>query len=293
MIHGLERSLVGAYAEPPVCSKLPGSPHPFHLPSPRHAHLTPVDLQDPSTRYSVRIGIPRIAATAAHGSSDAKSHKEPSRPRRQAIWFSSLIVTLHPSASLLDHCGWSSTALVFISTSGPWTANFTNLLALCSQASRYPTAIMFPRAALTSLLLGTSSVLASSSGARFAKRDSWGPAFSLGPAKAGIVSTTTTIYPGKMPSDQTGLLYLWLGISNGTGDLVQSIIGSYPAGQSECSGSNADTAWCVSSEVYGTDASTGYPNQWVGDLRTADVNYENGINLTYTLVDESSYLWLQ
>lgn len=95
-----------------------------------------------------------------------------------------------------------------------------------------------------------------------------------------------------MPSDQAGLLYHWLGMSNGTGDLIQSIIGSYPAGQSECSGTDADTAWCISSEVYGnTDA--GVPNQWVGDLRTADANIANGIVLNYTLVDESTWLWTQ
>ena len=49
---------------------------------------------------------------------------------------------------------------------------------------------------------------------------------------------------------------------------------------------------CISSEVYGnTDA--GVPNQWVGELTTADVNYENGILLNYTLIDKESYLWLQ
>jgi len=49
----------------------------------------------------------------------------------------------------------------------------------------------------------------------------------------------------------------------------------------------ADTTWCISSEVYGS----GY--QYVGELTTADVNYENGILLNYTLIDKDSYLWLQ
>jgi hypothetical protein len=49
---------------------------------------------------------------------------------------------------------------------------------------------------------------------------------------------------------------------------------------------------CISSEVYGNTAA-GVPNQWVGDLTTADVNYENGIFLNYTLIDKESYLWLQ
>ncbi|KAI4594144.1 hypothetical protein KJ359_008686 [Pestalotiopsis sp. 9143b] len=149
---------------------------------------------------------------------------------------------------------------------------------------------MYSRVAVGSLMVSAAATATASS--MFGKRDSWGPAVSLGPAKQEIISTTTTIYPGKMPSGQEGLLYLWLGISNGTGDLIQSVIGSYPAGQSECSGADADSTWCISSEVYGnTDA--GVPNQWVGELTTADVNYENGILLNYTLIDKESYLWLQ
>ncbi|KAL5321139.1 hypothetical protein ACEPPN_011951 [Leptodophora sp. 'Broadleaf-Isolate-01'] len=143
---------------------------------------------------------------------------------------------------------------------------------------------------LASLLLSASTATASSS--MFTKRDSWGPAFGLGPAKQEIISTSTTIYPGQMPANQPGYLFVWLGISNGTGDLIQSVIGSYPKGQSQCTGPNADTAWCVSSEVYGL-ASNGFPNQWVGELETADTDFKNGIKLTYTLADKATYLWTQ
>ncbi|KAL1857553.1 hypothetical protein Daus18300_010311 [Diaporthe australafricana] len=126
----------------------------------------------------------------------------------------------------------------------------------------------------------------------------WGPICGLQPTNSEIVSTISTMYPGKMPSGQKGYLFTWIGIqgtsSSGAqeGDLVQSIVGSYPAGSSECSGSDADTAWCVSSEVYGKDSS-GSLIQFVGDKRTADVNYENGIVFNYTLVDKSTYLWEQ
>ncbi|KKY27653.1 hypothetical protein UCRPC4_g00886 [Phaeomoniella chlamydospora] len=96
-----------------------------------------------------------------------------------------------------------------------------------------------------------------------------------------------------MPSNQTGYLFVWMGISNGTGDLIQSVLGSYPEGQSECGGQEyADTTWCVSSEVYGNDAS-GNPNQWVETLTTADINYANGIIFNYTLVDKENYTWNQ
>ena len=42
-----------------------------------------------------------------------------------------------------------------------------------------------------------------------------------------------------------------------------------------------------------SDPSTGGPNQWVGELTTADADYANGIKLNYTLIDADSYLWLQ
>ncbi|KAA8576387.1 hypothetical protein EYC84_006518 [Monilinia fructicola] len=123
---------------------------------------------------------------------------------------------------------------------------------------------------LASLMLSASTAVASNMNS-FVKRDSWGAAFSLGPSKHEIIQTTTTIYPGKMPSDQKAYLFAWLGISNGTGDLIQFYY----------------TTWCISSEVYGS----GY--QYVGDLTTADLDYENGIKLNYTLVDSETYLWTQ
>lgn len=122
-----------------------------------------------------------------------------------------------------------------------------------------------------------------------AKRDSWGAAFSLGPAASTIIKTTTTIYPGAYPTGQKAYLFSWLGMSNGTGDLIQSIVGSYPAGGSECGGqADQDTAWCISSEVYGS----GY--QYTGALTTADADAPtNGILLTYELADEATWLWTQ
>lgn len=142
---------------------------------------------------------------------------------------------------------------------------------------------------ICALALSASAVTASPS---LRKRDSWGPSLGLGPAKQQIITTQTTIYPGQLPPNQQAYLFAWLGISNGTGDLIQSIVGSYPKGGSECSGPNADTAWCISSEVYGNTAA-GYPNQFVGDLRTADVNYQNGITFNYTLTDKKAYTWVQ
>ncbi|KAF3765297.1 hypothetical protein M406DRAFT_67753 [Cryphonectria parasitica EP155] len=121
----------------------------------------------------------------------------------------------------------------------------------------------------------------------------WGPICGFYQTTSEITGTTSTIFPGKMPSGQKGYMFNWIGITNTTGDLVQSVVGSYPSGLSECEGqAAADTAWCVSSEVYGLNAQD-QTTQFVGTKTTADANYENGIIIKYTLVDKETYLWNQ
>ncbi|RDW87848.1 hypothetical protein BP5796_03542 [Coleophoma crateriformis] len=122
----------------------------------------------------------------------------------------------------------------------------------------------------------------------------WGPIFYLGPGTSEIISAVTTTYPGEMPQNQAGGLFIWPGITNNTGDLIQSIIGSYSSGQSECgTGTTADSEWCISSEVYGLDSTGSTDTQYVGDLRTLDATPATGLVFNYTLVDSETYLWNQ
>lgn len=81
------------------------------------------------------------------------------------------------------------------------------------------------------------------------RRDSWGGALSLGPTKSTIISAVTTLIPGDAPSTQTGELFLWPGMSNGTGDLVQSTLESWPD-NSWCGASTGQ--WCVRASVFGS-----------------------------------------
>jgi hypothetical protein len=121
----------------------------------------------------------------------------------------------------------------------------------------------------------------------------WGPIVGFYPTDSEIIGTTSTIYPGTMPQSQTGYVFTWIGIGNSTGDLVQSIVGNYPKGRSECEGqAAADTAWCVSSEVYGLN-DQGQTVQFVGTMTTADANYDNGIVFDYVLADRETYVWNQ
>jgi hypothetical protein len=82
-----------------------------------------------------------------------------------------------------------------------------------------------------------------------AKRDSWGGAVSLGPTKSRITNAVTTIIPGAAPSTQTGELFLWPGMSNGTGDLVQTTLESWPD-NSWCGATKGQ--WCIRCSVFGS-----------------------------------------
>ncbi|KAJ7466719.1 hypothetical protein B0H11DRAFT_2174899 [Mycena galericulata] len=73
-------------------------------------------------------------------------------------------------------------------------------------------------------------------------------AFFLGPAKTNIIYTTTTLISGPTPNPQLGELFLLPprhsrhGISNGTGDLTQSTLESWPD-STLCSATTGE--WCV------------------------------------------------
>ena len=81
------------------------------------------------------------------------------------------------------------------------------------------------------------------------KRDGWGGSVSLGPSKSTIVNAVTTIIPGVAPSTQNGELFLWPGMSNGTGDLIQTTLESWPD-NSWCGATTGQ--WCVRASVFGS-----------------------------------------
>lgn len=104
---------------------------------------------------------------------------------------------------------------------------------------------------LLSLIAGASLASASllSTEHLLAKRDSWGGSVSLGPTKSTIVNAVTTLIPGVAPSTQNGELFLWPGMSNGTGDLVQTTLESWPD-NSWCGATSGQ--WCVRASVFGS-----------------------------------------
>ncbi|KAG8996033.1 hypothetical protein FRB93_000995 [Tulasnella sp. JGI-2019a] len=93
------------------------------------------------------------------------------------------------------------------------------------------------------------SALALCSGALLAAADSWGGAYSLGPSTANIISAQTTLTPGVAPSTQNGELFLWPGMSNGTGDLIQTTLESWPS-NAWCGAATGE--WCIRCSIFGS-----------------------------------------
>ncbi|KAJ7599526.1 hypothetical protein C8J56DRAFT_769422 [Mycena floridula] len=84
--------------------------------------------------------------------------------------------------------------------------------------------------------------------------DTWGPAYSLGPATAAVIGTSTTYIPGTPPTNAQDALFLWIGISNATSGLSQSGSAScrnaFGTDAGYSCGASA-TQWCLSASYFG------------------------------------------
>ncbi|KAI9736630.1 MAG: hypothetical protein M1834_000834 [Cirrosporium novae-zelandiae] len=96
---------------------------------------------------------------------------------------------------------------------------------------------------LTTLLVSLAAVAPS------VLADSWGPAFSLGPTTSRIIQANTTLLPGDPPCDPKTLLTVWPGMSNGTGDLIQSTVEQWED-NSWCGATSSQ--WCVRASLFGS-----------------------------------------
>ncbi|KAL3465921.1 hypothetical protein BJX64DRAFT_284855 [Aspergillus heterothallicus] len=121
----------------------------------------------------------------------------------------------------------------------------------------------------------------SSSSTLTAREDTWGGSVSLGPTKSTIVNAVTTIIPGPAPLTQTGVLFLWPGMSNGTGDLIQSTLESWES-NAWCGAASGE--WCVRASVFG----------WFGQLDgdAGVVKGDDQVRIEYTLQDDQD-TWVQ
>ncbi|GAQ05313.1 hypothetical protein ALT_2634 [Aspergillus lentulus] len=113
------------------------------------------------------------------------------------------------------------------------------------------------------------------------REDSWGGSVSLGPTKSTIVNAVTTLIPGAAPATQSGELFLWPGMSNGTGDLVQTTLESWPSND-WCGATTGQ--WCVRASLFGSFG------QLDGDA--SPVSGTDQVRIEYTLLDDQE-TWVQ
>jgi hypothetical protein len=131
-------------------------------------------------------------------------------------------------------------------------------------------------------ILATASFLSSDKRIKNSKRaDTWGGSVSLGPTKSTIVHAVTTIIPGDAPSSQNGELFLWPGMSNGTGDLIQTTLESW-SDNSWCGATTGQ--WCVRASVFGSFGQL--------DGTASPVSGSEKVKIEYILEDDNE-TWTQ
>ncbi|KAF2236053.1 hypothetical protein EV356DRAFT_565796 [Viridothelium virens] len=120
------------------------------------------------------------------------------------------------------------------------------------------------------------------------KRDSWGGSVSLGPTKSHIINAVSTIIPGTAPSSQNGELFLWPGMSNGTGDLIQTTLESWPD-NSWCGATTGQ--WCVRASLFGSFGQLDGSASPVSGTEHVKIEYtlqSNGQNWTQTVTNAAT-----
>jgi len=116
---------------------------------------------------------------------------------------------------------------------------------------------------------------------KLTRRDSWGGAVSLGPSQSTIIHAVTTLTPGAAPSTQAGELFLWPGMSNGTGDLVQTTLESWPD-NTWCGATPGE--WCIRCSLFGSFGQL--------DGTAGIVTSSMSVTIDYTLESDGE-TWLQ
>lgn len=113
------------------------------------------------------------------------------------------------------------------------------------------------------------------------RTDTWGGSVSLGPTKSTITNAVTTLIPGAAPATQNGMLFLWPGMSNGTGDLVQTTLESWPSNE-WCGAESGE--WCIRASLFGSFGQL--------DGNASPVKGDDQVRIEYSLLEDGD-TWLQ
>lgn len=114
--------------------------------------------------------------------------------------------------------------------------------------------------------------------------DTWGPSVSFGPSKSTIVYASTILQPPAAPvQPKGGFLTIWPGMSNGTGNLIQSTLDNYEYGN-YCNGVLVKAGeWCAVASIFGK---TEFP-EYQHDAPGAIVKKDQKTQIEYKLLSDN------
>jgi hypothetical protein len=139
------------------------------------------------------------------------------------------------------------------------------------------------------LAIALSAATSSSAAPSIFKRDYFGPAVFTGPSQADIIYTSTVMVPGRNPGNkQSGFFTIWPGISNGTGDLIQSTLDSTTYNAQDCGAT--DDQWCAMGSLFGNDEN-GRARQINAKAKPVSANDRVKIEYIRGAVKDNGYEW--
>lgn len=110
--------------------------------------------------------------------------------------------------------------------------------------------------------------------ARAMAADGWGSSYSFGPSTSRIIYAKTTLVPGRLPpiTSTTGPLFLWPGMSNSKGDLIQTTMDAWPDNRGYCGAATGQ--WCVEASVFGSFGQKNGPTVPVAPTDQITIEYK-------------------
>ena len=105
------------------------------------------------------------------------------------------------------------------------------------------------------VVLSALLTLASPAEVALAAADGWGASYSfnaIAPATNHLLSAKTTLVPGRLPPSAagTGPLFIWPGLSNGKGDLIQTTLDAWGDNKGACGAATGQ--WCGETSIFGS-----------------------------------------
>jgi MYXO-CTERM domain-containing protein len=108
---------------------------------------------------------------------------------------------------------------------------------------------------LRTIVLSAALTLALPATSAMAAADGWGASYSfnaIAPASNHLLSAKTTLVPGRLPPSATGIgpLFIWPGLSNGKGDLIQTTLDAWGDNKGACGAATGQ--WCGETSIFGS-----------------------------------------